>query len=95
MTDINELIDAVSLKMCTDYGEAPDCVRHHRPVAKAAIEATMKWLADRSNMTPEMVGNGWRKLRRDHLPKLGAGPGFIEAFAAALSVRIKELEARE
>lgn len=34
------------------------------------------------NVTPHMIAAGWFELKRAHLPRLGAGPGMIEAFKA-------------
>lgn len=33
-------------------------------------------------VTPEMIAAGWACLKRSHLPRLGPGPGMLEAYRA-------------
>ncbi|MFB9340501.1 hypothetical protein ACFFTN_01115 [Aminobacter aganoensis] len=35
--------------------------------------------------TPQMLAAGWQQLKRAHLPRLGPGPGLVEAYAAMLA----------
>lgn len=35
--------------------------------------------------TPVMLAAGWQQLKRAHLPRLGPGPGLVEAYAAMLA----------
>jgi len=37
-----------------------------------------------NNITPKMIAVGWDQLKRNNLPRLGQGPGFTEAFKAAI-----------
>lgn len=63
------------------------------------IPMWMNWEGDalaalRAMREPDigMVSAGWQQLKRAHLPHLGPGPGFSEAFMAAMDVAIREAE---
>ncbi|WP_192252012.1 hypothetical protein [Mesorhizobium silamurunense] len=58
--------------------------------AEPMPEAVKDWLRANATVSPGMLGAGWRQLKRDHLPRLGAGPGLIEAFGAMIETMIKE-----
>lgn len=53
--------------------------------ARAAIEAMRE-------LTPPMLAAGWKQLKREHLPKLGPGPGFKNAYQAAIDAALSEVE---
>lgn len=60
-------------------------------MAGAAMPAEVRdWLRANAVVSPGMLGAGWRQLKRDHLPRLGAGPGLIEAFVVMIETMIKE-----
>lgn len=53
-------------------------------------EAVRSWLRANGIASPAMLGAGWQKLKRAHLPRLGPGPALSEAFAAMIETMIKE-----
>lgn len=54
-----------------------------RDFARAAIGAMRE-------PTPEMIAEAWARLKRAHLPRLGPGPGFKEAYQAAIDAALRE-----
>lgn len=52
-------------------------------MARAAIEAM------REPSVP-MIASGWRELRRAHFPRLGSGPGLVEAYSAMIDKALEE-----
>lgn len=62
-----------------------------KDAARAAIKATLEYLSE--NVSHKQIAEGWAQLKRAKLPHLAAGPGFIEAYKAAISQALKELDA--
>jgi len=67
-----------------------DAFEEHMAVADAAILAMLNHLA--ANVSHKQIAEGWGVLKREGLPRLGPGPGLIEAFRAILEQARKEYE---
>lgn len=35
--------------------------------------------------TPQIIAAGWANLKRSHLPRIGPGPGLVEAYCAMIA----------
>lgn len=60
-------------------------------MAEISKEALVAWLTERRQPSHKMLAAGWQKLKRNHRPALGPGPGLVEAFGAMIDELIEEI----
>lgn len=86
MNEEERLIDAAARAVATSHGLAWDDLKPEgdgisREFCRSVVRDVVETI---SRPTPGMMADGWAKLKRAGLPRLGPGPGFEEAYAAAL-----------